>query len=207
MHIFRYPLYEIIHIPIAEFSNSKSKASFFSIVSKARKEQSNLLFYRGSISVIFYGTSLDFISVVRILSRFLEDADIEECRQLQVFYLPKPESSCKSEIGSYIASKDIWYNNFVYEVFKNKVIYPHLDLNRNNKNLFPSYLMNKSLHMYLREAKRTFQLKVYKCVLKIKDVPHLETIYFTSSVLVGLFAEAEIIRLNKEKTAEKVSKY
>lgn len=36
---------------------------------------------------------------------------------------------------------------------------------------------------------------------------HLETVYFTSSVLVGLMAEAEIIRAGKEKSVEKVGKY
>lgn len=37
LHIFRYPLYEIIHIPIADFINTKSKASFLSIINKVRR--------------------------------------------------------------------------------------------------------------------------------------------------------------------------
>lgn len=61
--------------------------------------------------------------------------------------------------------------------------------------------------MYLREAKRAFNLKVYKCLLKIKDTERLEEIYFTESVMVGLFADAEIIRTNKLKSEEKVAKY
>ena len=48
----------------------------------------------------------------------------------------------------------MWYNHFIYSVFKQKLIYPHLEPSKSNKDLFPSYLINKSLHMYLREAKR-----------------------------------------------------
>lgn len=33
--------------------------------------------------------------------------------------------------------------------------------------------MNKSLHMYLREAKRILYIQVYVCRLKIKDVPKI----------------------------------
>jgi hypothetical protein len=49
-----------------------------------------MLFYQGSLSIIFYGTSQNFINVVQNLSKFLVEADVEECRQLKVFYLPKP---------------------------------------------------------------------------------------------------------------------
>jgi hypothetical protein len=75
---------------------------------------------------------------------------VNEYRQLQVYYLPKPEESHRQEIGSYIAAKDIWYRRFVYNVFKEKVLFPYLDMGSTNKKLFPSYLAGKSLHMYLK---------------------------------------------------------
>lgn len=84
------------------------------------------------------------------MSRFLEEADVEECRQLQIFYLPKPEPSCRSEIASYIAAKDIWYRNFIYQPFKTKSLHPHLPPSHTSKHLFPSYLLNKTVHLYLR---------------------------------------------------------
>lgn len=90
LHIFRYPLYEIVYIPLNDFINAKSKVNFLSIQAKNKREQSNMLFYQGSLSIIFYGTTQNFINVVQNLSKFLVEADVEECRQLKVFYLPKP---------------------------------------------------------------------------------------------------------------------
>lgn len=54
--------------------------------------------------------------------------------------------------------------------------------------------------MYLRQAKRTFNLNVYLCKLKLKDIDSVKEVYFTQSVMVGMFAEAEIIRMTKLKS-------
>jgi hypothetical protein len=55
--------------------------------------------------------------------------------------------------------------------------------------------------MYLREAKRIFELKVYQCILGGDEIEEIKR-FFTSSILVGIFAEAEVIRKEKMKKDE-----
>lgn len=81
-----------------------------------------------------------------------------------------------------------------------------------NKDTLPVVLLNKALQTYLREARHTFGLQVQKCVLRKEGIEHKfieETVYFTESVLLGMFVDAEAIRNEKsgEQHAGKEDKY
>ena len=60
--------------------------------------------------------------------------------------------------------------------------------------------------MYLREAKKTFPLRIFKCSLKLAEEGN-KIVYMTSFMMMGLFAEAELIRKHKMMDPEKMKKY
>jgi hypothetical protein len=67
-----------------------------------------------------------------------------------MFYLlPVPDGSCS--LAEYLSYKDIWYKRYVYNVFKERLIFPYVGLDDPEfKDSFPSYLYNKTVQTYLR---------------------------------------------------------
>lgn len=88
-------------------------------------------------------------------------------KRLDIYILPIKKYT--SSIARYIAGKDLWYKRFVYNVFKEKTLYPDISImDEKIKDCFPSYLLNKSLQMYIREADKILPIQIYKCILKLK---------------------------------------
>lgn len=80
----------------------------------------------------------------------------------------------KNTLASYLASKDLWYQRFVYLPFKEDFFVPKLDTNIDilsnvkgagvltDKNIFPCFIKEKIIQSYLREATRCLSLKIYE---------------------------------------------
>ena len=141
------------------------------------------------------------------LAEYIENTDIEKSRLVRVFYIPSDDYKNKQGISLYLSSKDIWYRRFIFNIFRHKMIYPFIYPCQEAENLLPYELFKKTVQMYLREAKSTFPLRVYKCHLKQKGKPHTFSIYMTSFFILGIFAEAERIRRAKLAEKEKYKKY
>ena len=63
--------------------------------------------------------------------------------------MPTKRWSCA--VAEYISKKDLWYRRFVYNVFREKILFPDIGIEDPNcKDSFPGYLFNKSLQMYIR---------------------------------------------------------
>jgi hypothetical protein len=105
-----------------------------------------------------------------------------------------------------LSLKDLWYKRFVYNVFKDRILFPDIDVTEKNKDIFPNYLFNKALQNYIREAERVIPIQIYKCVLKLKEVEEEEIIYFSSYLLLGISSDVEILKSNNEKS-KKTSNY
>ena len=112
--MFDYPDFEINHIPIETFLDSKSDRGFLSLVRRNRKQKLN--FYRDRLPILFYGDDTDLSKVIKILGEYMQSTDIEEAKFIKFYYVPVSDYS--SSIAKYLACKDVWYNRFLYEPFK-----------------------------------------------------------------------------------------
>lgn len=60
--------------------------------------------------------------------------------------------------------------------------------------------MSKNLNCYLNDGENTFHINLFKCTvgkIGLNYNKFEESYYFCESVNIGLFAEAEILKMNK----------
>lgn len=91
--------------------------------------------------------------------------------------------------------KDLWYRRFVYNVFKERTLFPVVSLDDPEvKDTFPAYLYNKTIQMYVREAQRKIPFQIFSCDMEFGENMEPKTIYFINHVLMGASLECEGFR-------------
>lgn len=93
---------------------------------------------------------------------------------------------------------DLWYKRYVYNIFRERLIFPYVSAEDPEiKDTFPMYLYIKSVHMYLREAERKVPFQIFQCDLSLIDregKTETKTVYFLSSILMGVSIEAVLAK-------------
>jgi len=79
----------------------------------------------------------------------LLDVPPKEMQKISFYLVPVRDGECA--LARYLAYKDIWYRRYVYNVFRERTIFPgisHDDPEIGDS--FPAYLFNKTIQMYIR---------------------------------------------------------
>jgi hypothetical protein len=71
--------------------------------------------------------------------------DIGKIKLFEIYYVPKEEATNRSGVGYYLSHRDVWFRRFVFNVFGDKMLYPHLEINNRNKDLFPFYVHKRNI--------------------------------------------------------------
>jgi len=86
----------------------------------------------------------------------------KEYQKFAFYLVPIKDGDCY--LAEYLASKDLWYRRFVYNVFRERTLFPVVYLDDPEiQDTFPFYLFTKTLHMYIRSAQRKVPFQIFKC--------------------------------------------
>jgi hypothetical protein len=87
-----------------------------------------------------------------------------EYQKFAFYILPVRDGDC--HLAEYLSYKDIWYRRYLFNVFREKTLFPYVSIEDPEiKDTFPSYLFTKTLHMYIREARRKVPIQIFQCSL------------------------------------------
>ena len=151
-------------------------------------KQLSLPLHQESFKMVVFGEDAELHSLVQELGvlfklNYLLFTNID----MRIYIIPLG----KCTMGKFLASKDLWYNRCVYLPFNQDLLLPKLDVqtepivNKPNtqsnivpeslhlnfeRNIFPFFVKEKLLQTYLREANRSFHIKVYEILcFKVKN--------------------------------------
>lgn len=106
-------------------------------------------------------------------------------------------------LAEYLSYKDIWYRRYLYNVFRERTIFPYVSIDDPEINdTFPSYLYTKTLQMYIREAKRKVPIQIFQCSMEMVNGSETRTFYLVNQLLMGASMECEVMK-NEVKREKK----
>ncbi|EAS03231.3 hypothetical protein TTHERM_00535670 (macronuclear) [Tetrahymena thermophila SB210] len=162
---------------------------------------------------VVMGGDAELHGLVQVLGEYFDKYDNKRMNQLdlRVFIVPTK----KNTLAHYLASKDVWYQRYLYLPFREELIIPkfeksedgvekdpfqYLDQNQSDfkvmNTLLPQELKLMVLNTYIREASRAFNVRVYRinCRFLNKDT---SVIYFCQYLEIGESVKAELIQRQK----------
>ncbi|KAL4492013.1 hypothetical protein ABPG72_008434 [Tetrahymena utriculariae] len=159
---------------------------------------------------VVMGGDAELHGLVQVLGEYFDKYDNKRMNQLdlRVFIVPTK----KNTLAHYLASKDAWYQRYLYLPFREELIIPkfeksedgvekdpflYVDQNQITMNtLLPQGLKLMVLNAYIREASRAFNVRVYRinCQFLNNDT---SVIYFCQYLEIGESVKAELIQRQK----------
>jgi hypothetical protein len=85
-----------------------------------------------------------------------------EYQKIALYILPVQDSV--NSIAEYLSFKDLWYRRYVYNIFREKMLFPYVSMEDPEfKDSFPNYLYNRTIQMYIREGHRKVPFQIFQC--------------------------------------------
>ncbi|KAL4439594.1 hypothetical protein ABPG74_003996 [Tetrahymena malaccensis] len=162
---------------------------------------------------VVMGGDAELHGLVQVLGEYFDKYDNKRMNQLdlRVFIVPTK----KNTLAHYLASKDVWYQRYLYLPFREELIIPKFEKSEDGvekdpflqqdqfqndpkaqSSLLPQQLKLMVLNTYIREASRAFNVRVYRinCRFLNKDT---SVIYFCQYLEIGESVKAELIQRQK----------
>ncbi|EGR29866.1 hypothetical protein IMG5_147090 [Ichthyophthirius multifiliis] len=204
-------IYQTIYFPLAEEGDSKRKKD---VLNKLKEKFFNndkinqIPLYQEPHRFIVMGGDAELHGFIQFIGELFceyEEKKVDMKKlDLRIFLVP-----CKkSTLAHFIASKDVWYQRYLYIPFNEETLIPKYEhtsetgkinqqelffSNENKNNItLPYKLRLDALHTYVREANRAFNVRVYKinCTWNDESIQQ-KNVFFCQYVEIGEPVEAE----------------